>query len=72
GGATLLQLSRADKAKVARLMQELLLARQEVQAATGRVDRLRAQNQHIVHEMSELRAKFNQSLQLLRKYQERV
>ena len=69
GCARLAELCKEDKAKVARLMQDLVKLRAEKDGQRARFERLRAQNEVIVKEMAALKVKFGQSMQLLRKYQ---
>ncbi|CAM9834168.1 unnamed protein product, partial [Choristocarpus tenellus] len=69
GGAHLTDLCQRDKVKVARLMQELVRVKAENEGQEKRLDRLRGQNEEIVRETIAAKAKFNQSMQLLRKYQ---
>ncbi|CAM9941127.1 unnamed protein product, partial [Hapterophycus canaliculatus] len=69
GGARLAELCKEDKAKVARLMQDLVKLREEKGGQKARLERLRAQNESIVKEVASLKVKFGQSMQLLRKYQ---
>jgi uncharacterized protein YegP (UPF0339 family) len=70
-GATLMELCTRDKAKLAKLMQELSTSQSEVIAQGQRLDRLRAQNSEIISEMAETKSKFNQAIELLKKYQSR-
>lgn len=70
-GARLADLCTEDKAKVARLMQDLVKLREEKGGQKARLERLRTQNESIVKEVASLKVKFGQSMQLLRKYQVR-
>jgi uncharacterized protein YegP (UPF0339 family) len=70
-GATLIELCTRDKAKLAKLMQELSTSQSEVIAQGQRLDRLRAQNSEIISEMADTKSKFNQAIELLKKYQSR-
>lgn len=69
-GSLGLLISRANAmVSVPARAQDLIKLRAEKEGYNGRLARLRAQNESIVQEISALRAKFGQSVQLLRKYQ---
>eukprot|EP00953_Heterococcus_sp_UTEX-ZZ885_P037877 19447-Heterococcus_DN1.PRE.3 len=70
-GATLIELCTRDKAKLAKLMQELSTSQSEVIAQGQRLDKLRAQNSEIISEMADTKSKFNQAIELLKRYQSR-
>ena len=70
--ASLADLQPADKAKVSNLLRELARAQRDGKQASdardeyqSRLQKLRAQNNTIVQETTELRSKFRHSLQLL-------
>lgn len=72
GSGKLVGLCREDKAKVAKLIQELNKGQEERVELKLRLERLKQQNSAIVGEMADAKTKLAQSLDLLRKYQDKI
>lgn len=70
-GAKLGDLCQKDKAKVAKLIQEVSAANAKLQSQEQRLERLRLQNGEIVSELADSKSKFNEAMGLLKKYQRR-
>lgn len=83
GPVRISDLCDADKSKIAKLIQQVVTLEQEKQQLStqtktktdsyvDRLERLKKQNEVVIHETANLRSKFNQALVLLRTYQEKI